>query len=319
MISINSRVMPTVRYIIENDAALGCRAYRLKNGTHVIDMGIEVPGSWEAARLFTEIDMANLATCSYRNYQIDRDFSAPAVEVYADRLAEACIASQIAGWKLKNGDEEAIGSGPARALAAAEGDFYLGYTDYRDTHHQAVLGLQMTSLPAIELAREVARQAHVDESNVYLLAHPSRSLVASVQVAGRIIEQTIHQMIQKEFDVSQLVRARGWCVVAPVTDDETVSMGRINDSLLYGGEVEFWLRGQDTELEALVPKLVTESARDYGRLFLDLYEEAGRTYYAMDHQIHSPAKVQLFNMTTGRAFTAGRIRNDILRQSFFNG
>ncbi len=319
MISINSRVIPTVRYIIENDAALGCRAYRLENGTHVIDMGIEVPGSWEAARLFTEIDMANLATCNYRNHQVDSDFSVPAVEIYADRLAEACIASQIAGWKLKNGDEEAIGSGPARALAAAEGDFYLSYTDYRDTHHQAVLGLQMTSLPTLELAQEVARQARVDESNLYLLVHPSRSLVASVQVAGRIIEQTIHQMIQKEFDVAQLVRARGWCVVAPVTDDETVSMGRINDSLLYGGEVEFWLRGDDAELEALVPRLVTESARDYGRLFLDLYEEAGRTYYAMDHQIHSPAKVQLFNMTTGRAFTAGRIRNDILRRSFFQG
>src|SRR6056297_3692614 len=147
MISINSRVMPTVRYIIEHDAALGCRAYRLENGTHVIDMGIEVPGSWEAARLFTEIDMANLATCSYRNYRIDSDFSAPAVEVYADRLAEACIASQIAGWKLKNGAEEAIGSGPARALAEAENDFHLNYTDYRDTHPEAVLGLQTTVLP----------------------------------------------------------------------------------------------------------------------------------------------------------------------------
>ncbi len=317
MLSVNSRVMPTVRHIIENDEALGCKAYRMENGCTVIDMGIEVPGSWEAARLFSEIDMANLATCTYRDYQIDGEYSTPAVEVYADRLHQSCIASQIAGWKLQNGSEEAIGSGPARALAEAENDFYLNYTDYRDTHHEAVLGLQTTVLPTLDLSKDVARQAGVEESNVYLLVHPSRSLVASVQVSARIIEQTIHQMIQKSFDVSSLERARGWCVIAPVTDDETESMGRINDSLLYGGQVEFWLRGEDEVLEELVPKLVTESARDYGRLFLDLYLEAGKKYYAMDHQIHSPAKVQLFNMNTGRAFSAGRLRNDILRKSFF--
>ncbi len=317
MISINSRVMPKVTRLIDMDEELGCRAYRMENGTHVIDMGIEVPGSWEAAKLFSEIDMADLASCSYRNYRVDDEFSVPAVEVFADNLELSCIASQIAGWKLKNGSEEAIGSGPARALAEVDMDFYLGYTDYRDIHHEAVLGLQTTSLPTKELAQEAAEACGIGEENLYLLVHPSRSIVASVQVSARIIEQTIHQMIQKEFDVSRLVRARGWAVVAPVTDDEIVSMGRINDSLLYGGEAELWIRGEDDELEALAPKLVTSSARDYGRLFLDLFREAGEKYYAMDHEIHSPAKVQLFNTRSGRCFSAGGLRNDILRKSFF--
>ncbi len=317
MISINSLVMPKVKRLIDMDEELGCRAYRMSNGTHVVDMGIEVPGSWEAAKLFSEIDMADLATCSYRDYRIDEEFSVPAVEIFADNLELSCIASQIAGWKLKNGSEEAIGSGPARALAAVDMDFYLNYTEYRDIHHEAVLGLQTTALPTVELAREAADACGVSEKNLYLLAHPSRSLVASVQVSARIVEQTIHQMIQKGFDVSRLVRARGWCVVAPVTDDETVSMGRINDSLLYGGEADFWMRADDEELETLAPQVVTASAKDYGRLFLDLFREAGEKYYAMDHEIHSPAKVQFFNMKTGRGFSAGGVRNDILRKSFF--
>lgn len=317
MLSINSLVMPKVKRLIDMDEALGCRAYRMKNGTHVIDMGIEVPGSWEAAKLFSEIDMADLASCTYRDYRIDNTFSVPAVEVFADNLELSCIASQIAGWKLANGSEEAIGSGPARALAAVDMDFYLNYTDYRDRHHEAVLGLQSPLLPTEELAKEAAAACGVEEENLYLLVHPSRSIVASVQVSARILEQTIHQMIQKEFDVNKLVRARGWCVVAPVTDDETVSMGRINDSLLYGGEAEFWIRAEDGELEALAPRLVTESAKDYGRLFLDLFREAGEKYYAMDHEIHSPAKVQLFNMSSGRGFSAGAVRDDILRKSFY--
>lgn len=317
MISINGKVMPKVKRLIEEDEELGCRAYRMKNGTYVVDMGIEVPGSWEAARLFTEIDMADLATVAYRNYRIDDEYSVPAVEVFADRLDQACIASQIAGWKLKNGPEEAIGSGPARVLAMDEEDEILAHTDYRDIHAEAVLGLQTTLLPSLDLAQNAAQQCEVDGSDLYLLVHPSRSVVASVQVSARIIEQTIHQMVRHGFDVTRLVRARGWCTVAPITDDETVSMGRINDSLLYGGEAEFWLRGDDGEIETLAPKLVTESAQDYGKLFLDLFREAGEKYYNMDPAIHSPAKVQLYNMSTGRAFSAGGLRNDILRKSYF--
>jgi methenyltetrahydromethanopterin cyclohydrolase len=317
MISVNARVKPKVRRLIERDEELGCRAYRMENGTRVIDMGIEVPGSWEAARLFTEIDTGDLASVSYRSHRIDERYSAPAVEIYADRLEIACIAAQISGWKLENGAEDAVGSGPARALAEAEGDFHLRHTDYRDTHHEAVLGLQTTALPTLELAREAARACGVDEHDLYLLVHPSSSITASVQVSARIIEQTINQMIHKEFDVKSLVRARGWCAVAPVTDDEAESMGRINDSLLYGGEAEFWIRGDDAQLEALAPRLVTSSARDYGRLFGELFERAGGKYYAMDPEIHSPAKVQLFNVETGRGFSAGEIRNDILRKSYF--
>jgi methenyltetrahydromethanopterin cyclohydrolase len=115
-----------------------------------------------------------------------------------------------------------------------------------------------------------------------------------------------------------LEHARGFCVVAPVDLDPEMAMGKINDSLLYGGQSEFWVRWDDDKIEEILPKLVTESSKDYGRLFKDLFIEAGRDFYKMDLDIHSPALVQIVNMNSGNMFKAGRIREDLIKKSFFD-
>ncbi len=317
MVSINQHVMGRVRGLVENAEALGCSYVRLPNGAHVVDMGIDVPGGWQAAQIFTEINMAGLGTCSYRDFELNDDISVPAVEVYVDNPELACLVSQIAGLRLTEGEFAAIGSGPARALAAAEDDHCFELTSYRDLSGTAVLGLQMTALPDEGMARKAAEVCNVSTENIYLLAHPSASMVASVQVSARIVEQTINKMIRKQFDLRQIVFARGYCAVAPVTDNELQAMGVINDSLLYGGKSSFWVRCEDAEIERVLPRLVTESSAGYGRLFIDLFEEAERDFYKMDLDIHSPAAVQIYNMNTGKVFSAGRIRKDILLKSYF--
>ena len=237
--------------------------------------------------------------------------------MYLDNPDLGCLVSQIAGLRLSEGEFAAIGSGPARALAAAADDHCFELTSYRDISGSAVLGLQMSSLPNEGIARKAAEVCGVAPENMYLLAHPSASMVASVQVSARIVEQTINKMIRKDFDLSQLVFARGYCAVAPVSGDELQAMGVINDSLLYGGKSVFWVRSDDAHIEEVLPQLITESSADYGRLFIDLFEEAERDFYKMDLDIHSPAMVQMYNMNTGRVFSAGRIRKDILLQSYF--
>lgn len=317
MVSINQHVMEQVKELIFDAEALGCGYSRLPNGAHVVDMGIDVPGGWKAARLFTEINMAGLGSCSYRDFELNYSISVPAVEVYVDNPELACLVSQIAGLRLVEGAFSAIGSGPARALAAADDDHCFELSAYRDLSGTAVLGLQMTTLPDEKLAEKAAGVCGVAPENLYLLVHPSASMVASVQVSARIVEQTINKMIRKKFDISQIAFARGYCAVAPVTDDELQAMGVINDSLLYGGKSSFWVRSSDEEIRRVLPQLITESSSDYGRLFIDLFEEAGRDFYKMDLDIHSPAMVQIYNMNTGRIFSAGRIRKDILLKSYF--
>jgi methenyltetrahydromethanopterin cyclohydrolase len=318
MISINKNTMPKVRYLIEHAEELGCRHFTLKNGAHVIDMGIQQKGSFEAGRLFTEITMANLATCQFTNYTLSGGISVMAVEVFTAEPILACLCSQIAGYPLSSGSFSTIGSGPARAKAALARDHCFEYTDYRDDSDEVVLGIQAPNLPDETMANQIAMECRVEAQNVYILAHKTESIVASIQVPARILEQTVNKMIKKGFDLNTLQYARGLCLVSPVDPDPESAMGKINDCLLYGGQSEFWVKWEDEKIQAILPKLVTESSKDYGRLFKELFVEAERDFYKMDLDIHSPAAVQIVNLNSGHLFRAGQMREDLIKKSFFN-
>ena len=124
-------------------------------------------------------------------------------------------------------------------------------------------------------------------------------------------------MVKKGFDLDTLEYARGLCVVAPVDPDPEEAMGKINDCLLYGGLAEFWVKWDDQKIQEILPNLVTESSKDYGRLFKDLFIEADKDFYKMDLDIHSPASVQIVNMNSGNMFKAGSMRIDLIEKSFF--
>ncbi len=319
MISINQNVMPKVQYLIDHAEQLGCKHFLLNNRAHVIDMGVNEKGSFEAGILFTEINMANLATCRLTNYNLPGDISVLAVEVYTAEPILACLCSQISGYPLSSGDFSTIGSGPARAKAVLPVDHCFQYTDYRDPNaNTAVIGIQANDLPDEAVAEQIASDCKVRPENVYLLSHKTSSLVASIQVSARILEQTVNKMIRKGFDLSTLQFARGFCLVAPVDEDPEAAMGKINDCLLYGGKSEFWVKWDDEKIKKIVPQLVTESSQDYGRLFRDLFVESGRDFYKMDLDIHSPAAVQIVNMNSGQLHKAGEIREDLILKSFFN-
>jgi methenyltetrahydromethanopterin cyclohydrolase len=318
MISVNKTAMPKVRYLIEHAEELGCRHFCLKNGTHVIDMGVHEKGGFEAGRLFAEIVMADLATCHFTNYWLDGGISVMAVEVYTSEPLLACLCSQIGGYPLSSGYFAAIGSGPGRAQAALEIDHSFHFTNYRDNSDEVIFGIQSNNFPDEVMADKVASDCRVKPENIYFLAHKTNSIVASVQVSARILEQTINKMVKKGFDLNTLEYARGLCIVAPVDLDPEGAMGKINDCLLYGGLSEFWVKWENQKIEEILPKLVTEYSKDYGRLFKELFIEAERDFYKMDLDIHSPAAVQIVNMNSGKLFKAGKIREDLIKKSFFN-
>jgi methenyltetrahydromethanopterin cyclohydrolase len=318
MISVNRNSMPLVEDLVKNAESYGCHAFTLKNGTTVIDMGHKVAGSWRAGQLFSEIDMAGLAKTSLVQYQLNEAYSIPAIEVYVDEPHLACLVSQIAAWPVSEGNFATIGSGPARALGVVDWDFYIQMSSYRDDFDKAVIGLQGSELPDETIANTIAEQCKVDPQNLFIMSHPNTCITCSIQVSARSVEQTIHQMIRKGFDLSTIVFARGIAPIAPVVLDETDAMGKINDCLLYGAQSEFWVKTTDEAITSVLPKLVTEYSKDYGKLFGQIFEEAGRDYYQIHHDVHAPAKVQIYNMNTGNMFVAGGTRNDLLIKSLFN-
>ena len=125
------------------------------------------------------------------------------------------MASQIAGWKLGDGEFATIGSGPARSIAHVDSDWYFEMTDYREENNEAVLCLQDVKYPTDQMAMEVAKACNVKPEDTYILISDSTCVVASIQVSGRMLEQTCHKMFEKGFDAGQIVMIRGTAPIRP--------------------------------------------------------------------------------------------------------
>ncbi len=317
-VSINQMAMKIVKEeIIPYQAKLGVEVHKMNCGATLIDMGLNVKGSWEAGLLFTRVTTGDMATVQLGRWRLDEEISFAGLEIYTESPLIACLGSQIAGWQLGSGEFATIGSGPARAQAIVESDMYFEMTPYRDRNAEVVLCIQDIKLPSDEIALEVARECGVDPENVYLLLAPSACLVGSIQVSARILEQVCHKMHEKGFPVEKVVNCWGSAPIAPVVYDEVKAMGRINDAILYAGEVEFWVDADDVDIAKVVHQLVSNTSSPYyPEPFEVVFEAAGKDFYYIDHDFHSIAKIQIHNVRTGKCFVAGELNKDVIRQTF---
>ena len=319
MISINREAMKTVRRILDAPDALGVIVERLPNGATVIDMGQAAPGGWAAGKYYTLITLGGLGKVSYEPFAVgDRVLSA--VRVMIDQPMLACIASQIAGWRLEGAREGApILAGPARALNHGNLDHYFDLIEYRDQADEGVIAIQTAEAVTEDWATTIAQACKLKPENLYILVAPNSSLVCAIQVAARIVEQSLHRLAEEGFSVNTVKYAHGFGVIPPLIKDEKIAMGRINDSLLYGGVATLYVETTDAAIEAVIGKVVSVASRAYGRPFVDIYEDAGRDFYQIPLDLHSPAVLHINNLNSGRTFSAGEINYAVLQESFFGG
>jgi methenyltetrahydromethanopterin cyclohydrolase len=295
------------------------RVSRLRNGATVIDAGAQAPGSWKAAEYFTRVTLGDLCSFSYGTWRHSENSSFASVQLGVDRPLIACLASQIAGWQLGEGEFATIGSGPARAVAALASDPYMAMTPYREEAGDVVLCVQDRRIPGEETAASVADACGLHPERVFLLVAPGACLTGSVQVAARILEQVCHKMWENGFDVGRVRSCRGSAPVAPLVDDEVKAMGRINDALLYAGEAEFWVDAADEEMAEIAPALTSKgSSPEYGRPFGEIFEAAGRDFYRIDHQVHSIGRIRLHSVRTGGSRTSGEYHHELIERSFLS-
>jgi methenyltetrahydromethanopterin cyclohydrolase len=93
-------------------------------------------------------------------------------------------------------------------------------------------------------------------------------------------------------------------------------MGRTNDAILFGGEVQLFVTGPDDAAEDLAKRLPSSSSRDYGRPFKEVFEAAKFDFYAVDAMLFSPARVLVTALDSGRSFRGGRLAPELLARSF---
>ena len=258
-LSLNQRAHELADLVASDAAALRVAVQTLPGGTRVIDCGSEVHGGLEAGRAFAEITMGRLGSVTFAPLVLEGRWM-PGLTVVTDHPALACLASQYAGWKIDRDGYFAMASGPGRALIRAEELF--DDLDVDERASTAVLCLESGDEPPGELAAYVAERAGVAPADLTLLFAPTASLAGGVQVAARVVETALHKLHELEFDVRRVVSGFGTCPLPPVARTDPEAIGRTNDAVLYGGQVELTVEAPDDALEALVDRLPSSASRE---------------------------------------------------------
>jgi len=319
-VSVNAMAAPLVKSLIKNAAALGLGVSRLKNGVTVVDAGIDVPGGLEAGRLITEICMGGLGRVNIRSAKVFARWSWH-VDVWSGSPVLACLGSQYAGWSLSHGSGReafnALGSGPARALGSKETLFH--ELKYRDRASQTVMIIEVDKAPPAELARKIADMCGVRPNALTLILTPTSSLAGSVQVVGRVLEVALHKLHAVGFPLTDVVDGAASAPLCPPAGDSLTAMGRTNDAVIFGGHAHLYVRGSDEDAAALAQKLPSNSSRDFGRPFAQVFKEVNYDFYKIDPMLFSPARVAVTALDSGRTFHAGRLHEELLDRSFGAG
>jgi len=314
-LSVNCMAWKLAEHLLSNPDFYGVKVSKSSAGATVIDAGVHTSGGFQAGLILTELCMGGCgrANIEFKSYGA---MSLPSITVCTDSPAVAALGSQFAGWRIKESDGSiAIGSGPARALALKPKEIYeeIGYKDLSD---KAVLTLESNILPSDMLIEKVAGACNVKVENLLVVVAPTASIAGLVQVTGRIVEVGIHKLRTLGLSPKFIRYACGYAPIPPVCPDFEVAMARTNDAILYGGTVYCTV---DYEDEAALKKIVEQApsgtSKDYGKPFLQIFREADRDFYKIDHNLFAPATLIVNNAKTGRVFKAGKLDPDVLLQS----
>jgi methenyltetrahydromethanopterin cyclohydrolase len=294
--------------------ALRIAVHTLAAGARVLDAGVEAAGSLEAGLMLARLCMGGLGHVSFTMLRIGSKMM-PGVEVQTSHPAQACMASQYAGWAINPEGYFAMGSGPLRARARVERELF-DKLQYAEDAVRGVLVLEGRALPNDEVASWVARKAGVGPQALTFAVAPTASAAGGVQIVARVVESGMHKMDTIGFDVTRVISASGTAPLAPIARNDMRAIGRTNDSILYGGQVRYVIDAADEELEALATALPASSSRDYGTPFYDIFKRYDSDFYKIDPTLFSAAEIWLTNPNSGRTFHGGMLNPDVLHASF---
>jgi methenyltetrahydromethanopterin cyclohydrolase len=314
---LNRRARDIVAPLLETPDRFAVACQRI-GGAWVVDCGVDAAGGVEAGLIMARAAMAGLGEVVLR--PAGAAVAAwpgcpwPTVAVASREPIAACLAAQYAGWRVKAPGYFAMASGPLRAAIGREPLFdTIGRRERPDV---AVGLLEASALPPAEVCRTLAADAGVAPEALVLLVARTASPAGTLQVIARSLETALHKLHDLGFALDRIRAGRGTAPLAPVPDDDLVAIGRTNDAILYGGHVVLEVTGDAAALEDVGPRMVSGASPAAGAPFLQLFEQAGRDFYALDPALFAPAAVELIAVETGRGHRFGRMMPEIVATSF---
>lgn len=315
--NVSEKVQPLVDELVNNADSYRVKTSTTGLGVCIVDAGIDVPGGLAAGRLIGEICMGGLGTVQLNAADRQKRWWWH-VDVYSGDPVTACLGSQYAGWSLNHGEGKdaffALGSGPARAMGSKEPLFEeLGY---RNPPGNAALVLEVDKQPPQEVLDKVVERCGIKPEQLTVILTPTTSIAGGVQVVSRVLEVALHKAHELKFPLTQIIDGSGSAPVPPPSNNFMTSMGRTNDSILFGGRVHLYVDCDDSDAKELASQLPSASSKDFGRPFGAVFKDYGYDFYKVDPLLFSPAECAVSVVSTGNTFYGGGLREDLLEESF---
>jgi len=311
--SLNRRALWVVEALLAHADERRVAVHAIEGGGRYIDCGIDARGGILAGLDLARICMGDLGQLSIVPGEV-AGRAVPLVQVLTDHPVLACLASQYAGWALKDGKFFAMGSGPMRAATGTEAIYDV--IGFRETADAIVGVLETRKPPPAAIVTKVAAACRVDPGAVTLLVAPTASLAGGVQIVARSVETAMHKLAELKFDLSRIISAFGTAPVPPVAAEDMAAIGRTNDAILYGARVVLTITGDDESVASIGPQVPSSSSRDHGEPFAAIFARYNHDFYAVDPHLFSPAEIVFQNVDTGNTHAFGRMEPAVLARSF---
>ncbi len=119
--SLNGRALKLIDELCNDAEEHRLVVHAIEGGGRYVDCGIETAGGLLAGLGLARVCLGGLAKVSILPGDVCGG-GVPIVQVVTDHPVQACLASQYAGWALKEGKFFAMGSGPMRRCGGQRGD-----------------------------------------------------------------------------------------------------------------------------------------------------------------------------------------------------
>ena len=317
MISVNKKSQELVNDLIDNSAYYRVSVSKGHNGSVIIDAGIKELGNMEAGRVISEICLGGIGRVHILNTFQNNEWPLT-VNVNTNDPVIACLGSQYAGWSLSSKEEglkfNALGSGPARALALKEPLF--SDINYSDKSDKTCIVMEVDSFPPNDVIDKISNDTGVDPKNLTIIITPTSSIAGNIQVVSRVLEVALHKAHELQFPMSDVIEGFGSAPIPPTSPDFLTAMGRTNDAIIFAGITQLLVSTTDEMAEELCNKMPSSTSNDYGKPFADIFKEYEYDFFKIDANLFSPSKVIISNTKTGNTFISGKIDDELMKKSF---
>lgn len=215
----------------------------------------------------------------------------------------ATLSCQMAGWRIKIGNEIAIGSGPAKMLARIPKET-IDRIGYFENATKAALLLETNVMPTEETAKKILEKTKAKK--VIVGAFRGDSRVGLISILARVVEMGFYRMDYLKFNTNKAISGYGFVPIPKLNADV---MYTSNDALIYGADVTINVNGWDVNL---TDKISSSSSPAYGKPFKDIFTEAGGDFYKIDLGIFAPAKITINDANNNRQYVSGSINQEII-------